>query len=196
MKRALIVMAKAPDAKSVKTRLAGALSDGERLALYMKLLDGTISKMRGVSSADLYINNSPAGSEDFFGPRYGLPLIAQRGDDIGQRMHNAIADALAMGYGSVALVGVDIPGLTASIVERAFDLLDGVDVVFGPAEDGGYYLVAMRAAHAGLFDDIRWSTAHTLADTLARAKGLGLNVAQVDRLFDIDRPEDLRRYQG
>lgn len=196
MRRALLVMAKAPDAASVKTRLAPVLSADERVALYLELLDSTIGRMRGARSAELIINHTPVGSEEFFASRYGLQLMAQRGEDIGQRMLSAIRDAMEMGYERVALVGADIPGLSADIVMRALDLLDGADAVFGPAEDGGYYLVAMKAAHEGLFNDVRWSCEHTLADTLARARELALEVRLVDRLYDIDRPEDLGRYRG
>lgn len=195
-RRALLIMAKAPEAGSVKTRLAGALDDAERVALYLELLDATVAKMRKARDTELIINHAPAERGDFFGSRYGLPLMAQRGEGIGLRMHNAISDALGMGCDAVALVGADIPQLAPRIIERAFDLLAANDVVFGPAEDGGYYLVAMKGAHPGIFERVRWSSGHTLSDTLMRVRELGLSAALVDELYDIDRPEDLMRYRA
>jgi len=88
-------------------------------------------------------------------------------------------------------VGVDIPGLDARVVREAAGLLAGNDLVFGPARDGGYYLVGMSEPHDGIFRDIPWSTDRTFAVTIERVRALKLSFALTPVLRDLDRPEDL-----
>jgi glycosyltransferase A (GT-A) superfamily protein (DUF2064 family) len=92
----------------------------------------------------------------------------------------------------VALVGTDVPWLSQAIVAEGFAALDRDDVALGPARDGGYYLVALRQPHPGLFEDIAWSTAKVLPATLARAERLGLRVRLLPLLTDLDTIDDLR----
>jgi hypothetical protein len=116
--------------------------------------------------------------------------------DIGRRMERSLLAAAAAGAKRVVLIGSDIPGLKADHLRQAFAQLDAVDLVFGPALDGGYYLVgataqALRRSTGFLGPGVRWSTAHTLSDTLARVRAAGLTHALIEPLADIDRPEDL-----
>jgi len=187
---ALVIFAKSPGGENVKTRLAGRLPDGERRALYASLLESTIKKLRGVPGADTFISYAPAGGGGYF-EKFGLPMFPQSEGDLGERMHIAMKRLLEDGYLRVALVGVDIPGLTASVVARAFELLSDSDVVFGPATDGGYYLVGLSAPHGEIFTGVKWSANTTLAQSVERAMASGLSVSYVDTLSDIDRPEDL-----
>ncbi|KAL4435253.1 hypothetical protein ABPG77_001935 [Micractinium sp. CCAP 211/92] len=115
--------------------------------------------------------------------------------DLGARMGHAMQHAFAQGHRRVAIVGTDVPDLAASTVGRALQELDSHQAVFGPAEDGGYYLLALTALPAGLFHGIEWSTPTVLAANTANARRLGLHVAPLDtleRLQDIDTVEDLR----
>ncbi len=107
-------------------------------------------------------------------------------------MHVAMKKLLDGGYRRVVLVGVDIPGLAVSIILKAFGLLSDFDVVFGPATDGGYYLVGLKAPQEEIFTGIEWSTETTLSQSVEKAKAAGLSVSYVDVLSDIDRPEDLK----
>ncbi|MGR3321732.1 MAG: TIGR04282 family arsenosugar biosynthesis glycosyltransferase [Pseudooceanicola sp.] len=120
-----------------------------------------------------------------------LPRAPQGTGDLGARMARILRRAPA---GPVCIVGADIPGLTRVHVARAFAALGRADAVFGPATDGGYWLVGLRRTApppATLFRGVRWSTAHALADT--RASLPGLSVALVDRLHDVDTGADLAR---
>jgi rSAM/selenodomain-associated transferase 1 len=122
----------------------------------------------------------------------GEQLWPQPAGDLGHRMAAAFTEGFARGPRRVALVGTDVPGLSQAIVAEAFSALDRDDVALGPARDGGYYLVALRQGHPGLFADIAWSTAQVLPATLARAQGLGLGVHLLPLLTDLDTIEDLR----
>lgn len=190
---ALIIFAKAPMGGNVKTRLAGHLPKADRLRLYTSLLESTIEKLRDIPGIDTFISYAPPEESGFF-ERFGLKMFSQTEGDIGRRMHNALGRVLEEGYGRAVLVGVDIPALSASIVRKAFGLLSDSDVVFGPAQDGGYYLVGLRAPAEEIFADIGWSTETTLKQSVEKAEEAGLGVAFVDTLSDIDRPEDLERF--
>lgn len=122
-------------------------------------------------------------------PRH-LPRLGQGRGDLGARMGRLLR---AMPPGPVLIVGGDIPALGRAHVARAFAALGRHDAVFGPATDGGYWGVGLRrtgAVPAGIFDGVRWSTEHALADTLATIPGL--RVALADRLSDVDTAADLR----
>ena len=122
----------------------------------------------------------------------GIPRLAQGPGDLGARMARAMA---AQPPGPVVLIGSDIPDIGAAHIARAFRALAGHDAVFGPAEDGGYWLVGVRdrALLRGLFHGVRWSTEHALADTLVNLSGR--RVALVDRLADIDDVVAFRRWK-
>ncbi len=188
---ALIVFAKSPRSGNVKTRLEGHLPEEERISLYTSLLESTVEKLRAIPDADTFISYSPPEESGYFS-KFGLATFAQSEGDLGERMHKAMEGLFADGYARVVLVGVDIPGLSASIIRKAFELLSGVDVVFGPARDGGYYLVGLRAPKGEIFSNIEWSTDTTLRQSIRKAEAAGLSVAFVDTLSDIDRPDDLK----
>jgi rSAM/selenodomain-associated transferase 1 len=127
----------------------------------------------------------------------GTTFTPQRGDDLGDRMHNALTDACAAGARQVLLVGSDLPLLASSLLSDAFAALESHDVVFGPSEDGGYYLVGVNAhavaAATSLFHEIAWGSDSVLAHTLSAADALGLRTTLIARAFDIDTREDLLR---
>jgi glycosyltransferase A (GT-A) superfamily protein (DUF2064 family) len=109
-------------------------------------------------------------------------------------MSHAIEAALAGGGDEVVLVGSDVPSLPPARITAAFDLLEnGADVVLGPSEDGGYYLIGMRRLVPELFTGIAWGAGDVLGRTRGMAERAGLNVALVDPWYDVDRPEDLQR---
>lgn len=189
---ALIIMAKSPRKGDVKTRLAGHMPEGERLGLYVSLLKTTIEKLKEIPGVDTLISYYPPEEAGYFSV-FGLGAFPQSGGDIGERMYNALGKVLEQGYEKAVLVGVDIPGLSPSIVLRAFELLRKSDLVFGPARDGGYYLVGLKEPVREIFEGIPWSTATTLKDTLKKASALGYSAALTETLSDIDTVEDLKR---
>ncbi len=194
-KGALIIFAKVPDKNNVKTRLAGHLTDDQRLKLYTKLLKDTIWKLRCIPDIKTYICYTPASAEGYFN-RIGLAVFPQSEGDIGKRMFEAIQYVLAKGYERVVLVGVDIPGLSDLIVTDAMNMLALNDVVFGPAQDGGYYLVGLRKPIEDLFEGIEWSTKDTLKQSIRRAESLGLTVSFTEVLSDIDTIDDVKRVES
>lgn len=192
-RRALIIMAKSPLSENVKTRLAPEYNEEERREIYARLLEGTIGRLREIKGTETMIAFTPQDHKEQF-MSYGLRLFPQIEGSIGQRMSRAIELALGEGYERVALVGADIPGLTHKVVEKAFEVLERADMAMGPSLDGGYYLIAMKRPHPGIFEDIPWSSPDTLARTLQKAVTLGINVELIDNLTDIDTPDDLRKY--
>ena len=123
----------------------------------------------------------------------GLPILAQGKGDLGARMARAIA---AIPQGPVVLVGSDIPGIRPPHIARAFRALASGGVVFGPSEDGGYWLIGIRdrALLRGLFRGVRWSTKHALADTIANLPP-GRDYALADTLSDVDDAAAWRRWR-
>lgn len=189
-RKALIIFSKSPGKTNVKTRLSGHLSENERLMLHTALLEGTVEKLRNIPGVDTLISYD--GDGDYL-KKLGLRMFPQSGGDLGKKMHAAIEKVLEEGYSKTVLVGVDIPGLSVGIINKSFELLEDCDAVFGPARDGGYYLVGLKSPSEEIFSGIEWSTETTLKQTLAKAASLGLRVSFTDTLSDIDRPEDLKK---
>ncbi|MFN2353183.1 MAG: TIGR04282 family arsenosugar biosynthesis glycosyltransferase [Desulfopila sp.] len=140
-----------------------------------------------------YDGGSPTEMHDWLGD--GFTYRRQSGDDLGQRMANGIFNHLGTDK-PVILIGTDCPDLDAAILQNSIDALHDHDAVFGPAYDGGYYLIGVRGdiakgSLAMLFSDISWGTSSVLAQTVSRAKTMQLRYTLLKRLHDIDTPEDL-----
>ncbi|HEX4954613.1 MAG TPA: TIGR04282 family arsenosugar biosynthesis glycosyltransferase [Thermoanaerobaculia bacterium] len=190
--RIVLVYTKPAVPGRVKTRLIGALSAEEAADLHTALLGDVLAALAG-GSFELRIAWAARPGEPL--PELGIPASLQPEGDLGQRLWAGLAAAARDGA-AVAAVGSDHPGLSAARVEDAFARLEtGADVVLGPAEDGGYYLVASSAAalHPDLFRGIPWSTEGVLAATLERCAARGLAVALLERGTDVDTPADLER---
>jgi rSAM/selenodomain-associated transferase 1 len=193
--RHLIIFAKAPVLGRVKRRLAAEVGAVEALRFYRANLNRLIRLLGGDRRWTTLLVLSPdsAARNGFPGIAAGA-VSAQGGGDIGTRMGRAIAAAPP---GPVVLIGADIPGVTPGHIARAFAALRGHDLVFGPAADGGYWLVgaSARGRRRLVFaDGIRWSTQHALADTLA---GLApeTHVARADTMEDVDTATAYRRWR-
>ena len=188
---ALAVIAKEPAPGLAKTRLVPAFGEAGAARAAAAMLADTLAVVRTVA-ADLWLCFTPEAARERFGllaPGFGL--LAQRGDDLGDRLAACLADLLAAGADRVAIVGADTPHVPVAGYRRAFALLDEVDVVLGPALDGGYYLIAARAARPELFAGVPMGTEAVLAETLARAARGGLAVGLLPPRRDLDRVEDL-----
>lgn len=191
--RTLGVFVKLPQPGAVKTRLVPSLGAQAAAELYEALVEAVLAGTEPRGEYERLVYYAPAEAAEAM--RAWLPggrLRRQCEGDLGTRMADAFARAFARGAGRVAIVGSDVPGLTRETVVNAFSALDGRDVVLGPAHDGGYYLIALREAHAGLFREVSWSTASVLAQTLDRAAHAGLSVATLPPLRDVDTLDDLR----
>ena len=191
-------MARAPSAPG-KTRLAPRIPDVRLRALRRALLADTLLLVSSVDGVDRFICFTPddarAEMASFAGDRFAL--LPQRGADLGQRMRFAFEDLLVdRGYAAAVLVGSDLPLLTTAHFTAALASLQAdADLVIGPAEDGGYYLIGLRAADARLFDGIAWGTAQMLADTTRAARRAGLEPTLIQAAYDVDTIEDLQRLE-
>jgi rSAM/selenodomain-associated transferase 1 len=120
-------------------------------------------------------------------------LQPQLGTGLGAALAGAFGAHFGHGFERVVLIGSDNPTLPGTIVEDACRALDDHDLVIGPSTDGGYYLIGMSAPHPGVFEGITWSTDLVYAQTLERAKQLGLRVAPTPVWYDVDTLAELRR---
>jgi uncharacterized protein len=192
MKRALAVFAKAPLPGRVKTRLAPALTPEQGADLYRCMLLDTLARVRTLA-ADIVIFYD--GEKRFFSDLApGALLFPQEKGDLGLRLQGAFEVLSSLGYQTRVVIGTDAPDLPLHFIEDAFRLIEsGSDVVFGPAEDGGYYLVALGGASGGPFRDIPWSGPRVLAVSRERADELGLETSLLPTWYDVDTYQDLLR---
>lgn len=192
MRRRLLLFTKPARAGRVKTRLIGDLSADEAAQLHAAFVEDLLERLRcGEFELRLAWALDP-GEEVPAGP---VPGVRQLGDDLGERLYRALREAGEEAE-MVAALGSDHPTLPVELVHRAFDTLErGAEVVLGPAEDGGYYLIALRAGAVSrrLFEGIAWSTDRVFPETLDRCRILGLRTELLPEAPDVDTPEDLRR---
>jgi rSAM/selenodomain-associated transferase 1 len=196
--RALLVFAKTPKPGKVKTRLLAAVSAEVAAALHEACVADTLRLVRKMRGCDVFVFS--AGGTSYFrqvvkmqGSSVRERVFPQRGAELGTRMENAFRKCFAMGYRRAVAIGTDTPWMGAERLRRAFAELKANDVVIGPAEDGGYYLLGMRRFVPDIFRKIPWSTERVLELTLKKIVVLKLRKRLLRRDFDLDRPEDLRR---
>src|SRR6266436_2808530 len=195
---ALALMAKVPFAGAVKTRLTPPLSPEEAATLSTCFLRDMTTNVLGLngSGTEAVVLYTPADAEAFLHGLLpdGFKLVAQRGETLGERLINAATDLLSTGFESVCLINSDSPTLPGQILKTAASLLaqDRDQVVLGPSEDGGYYLVGLKHPHQELFERITWSTAHVFAHTIERAADINLPVELLPTWYDVDDAATLR----
>lgn len=192
---ALIIMAKQPSVGSTKTRLTPPLGPEQAAALYEALLKDTIALGASMKAVDLTIAVTPPDAVGFFERIRppGARLLPVDCEHIGDCLSQVIGRLLEEGYPKVCALNSDGPSLPPEHIQRAFDLLDDHDMVLGPNEDGGYYLVGLKQLHAEIFTGIPWSTAQVLPQTLEKVKALGLRAALLAPWYDVDSVADVVR---
>ena len=190
---ALAVMAKAPRPGKVKTRLQPPLSAEVAAALNVCFLRDTAENIASVTSngkAQGLISYTPVGDEAAFDGLLpeGFALIAQRGNEFGERLLCAAEDILSCGFGAVCLIDSDSPTLPSDALRTAVAELmrPGERTVIGASDDGGYYLIGMKRAEPGLFERIAWSTERVYAETIERAREAGLQLVELPKWYDVD----------
>jgi uncharacterized protein len=187
------IFCKAPMLGNVKTRLIQKLGARGALDLYQQLFERLISELSASRfKTELWI--SPDKDHAFF-ERYTFARFQQAGTDLGVRMSTALRDGLTR-HESVILVGTDLPLINRSYIEQAVSALQTHDVVLGPAEDGGYGLVGVKADTPDMFSDIDWGTERVLSQTCARLNRDQLDFGLLPLIWDVDRPADLPRYEA
>ena len=186
----LIIFVKAPKAGRVKTRLGREIGMGRAAALFRRMIAATLAEARKGQWRKIIAIDPPA---EMFGWRALWPgefeRLAQASGALGARMGAAMR---AVPSGPAVMIGADAPGLRATHIRAAFKALGRADAVFGPAEDGGYWLIglARRKSAPRLFSDVRWSTPHALADTLASLPA-SFQTEYLPVLRDLDEAQDL-----
>jgi rSAM/selenodomain-associated transferase 2/rSAM/selenodomain-associated transferase 1 len=191
----VIVFARYPEAGQAKTRLIPALGAEGAARLQEALTRHTLASVETLielRAGDREIRFA-GGDAQRMGNLYGSGhrYVEQEGEGLGARLEQATAAAFAEGVERLVVIGTDCPQLSSEILSEAFDQLARTDVVLGPAEDGGYYLIGLRAPQPSLFAGIDWGTEHVLRQTLDRAASAGLTTHQLASLPDVDYPEDL-----
>jgi len=197
---AVAVMARVPGAAPVKSRLHGALTPERATDLYRCFLLDRLDALAAVPDIARLIAFTPpeAGALMAALAPAGFRLLPQEGETLDARLTRLFARLLAEGHAGAVALDSDSPTLPmAYVAEGARTLADGLaDVVVGPSDDGGYYLVGVRAPRPALFDGVPWSSPHTRRATLDRARTLGLSVRLLPPWFDVDTAADLARLRA
>lgn len=191
MRRVILLFVKWPEPGRVKTRIA-ATAGAERAAeIYRELVTTVCASLPQETPVIVHFDppERRAEIESWLAPK--LPPISkfepQVHGDLGARLRAAFASAFAAGWKHVAVIGSDCVEITPAIFAEAWD---AEDAAIGPTEDGGYYLLALRREQPAIFENIRWSTGDTLADTLARADAAGVKMLRLPVLSDVDTESD------
>lgn len=199
----VLVFTKYPVPGFAKTRLIPRLGKSGSAAVSRQLSERCMKSVRdyiqglsGPSTTKVRVYFAGADTaenamETWLGCKEGEKYVPQIEGGLGDRLSSAFADSFRDGANKVVVVGTDIPEVSAAVLQNAFKQLDRHDTVIGPARDGGYYLLGMKAMHVQLFSDIPWSTDQVMALTKQRAEDNGLSLAILETLRDVDTPDDL-----
>ncbi|MDT8272122.1 MAG: TIGR04283 family arsenosugar biosynthesis glycosyltransferase [Desulfomonilia bacterium] len=193
--RLLIIFTRYPVSGTTKTRLIPALgaqgaADLQReMTLRILAMARTLGLKHGILVEIHHEGGTQSQMEKAFG--HDFTYVLQESGDIGKKMERAFEKAFEKGMEQVVLIGSDCPGITGEHLMQAFSCLDVTDAVFGPAHDGGYYLMGLKQRSPMMFRNIPWGSDEVLSTTLESAHSLGLSARMLEPLSDVDRPEDL-----
>jgi rSAM/selenodomain-associated transferase 1 len=187
----LIVFVKNLIPGAVKQRLAEDIGMDLAMEVYKELVAATAETTDKLKMDRAIYYSEYVELYDFFDDTKYQKHI-QEGRDLGQRMLNAISDGIENDYEKVVLIGTDVPELTPKIVNQAFDILDKQDIVVGPANDGGYYLIGMKDAHNILFEGKEYSHDKVKEELIDEAEDADLSIGLLSTLTDIDTKADMK----
>ena len=192
MKQAVLIFANNLMYGEVKTRLAATAGNDIAFSVYKELLHHTkdITKDLAFDKIVFYSNNI---EEKDIWDNEAFKKDLQSGNDLGEKMLNAFEYAFKNKYEEVVIIGTDCFELTSSIINDAFSLLKDHDIVIGPAEDGGYYLLGMKKLYPEFFQNISWSTENVLLQTIAVCNKASLTYHLLQQLCDVDNEKDLMK---
>jgi rSAM/selenodomain-associated transferase 1 len=187
---ALIIFVRNPVHGKVKTRLAKVIGDDRALEIYILLLKHTFDITKGLKCKKFVFYANEIAQDDLWsGADFGKRL--QRGNDLGERMQNAMNELFIKGFSQVIIIGSDCFELNSSVLEDAISYLNKNDAVFGPAQDGGYYLLGLKTLIPELFVNKKWSTNEVAKETINDFKRLQISYYLLPKLNDIDDAFDL-----
>jgi len=190
-KNLLMIFTRNPELGKVKTRLAKSLGNEKALEIYKFLLNRTKEITQQVSSDKAVFYSVKIRDNDIWNTSTFLKF-QQEGDDLGERMQNAFQKAFSNGYNKVAIIGSDLFDLTPNHITKAFEELDRNDIVLGPAEDGGYYLLASKKVHPKIFSNKEWGTSSVRKETLNDLEKESVHLLPM--LNDVDVVEDIQNH--
>ena len=190
MKQVILIFAKNLIYGKVKTRLAATAGKDVAFSVYKELLQHTKEITKDIAAGKIVFYSNDIEAQGIWSDETFNKQI-QKGNDLGERMQNAFAYAFANGYKEVVIIGTDCFELTPAIIMGAFAYLKTHDIVIGPAEDGGYYLLGMKKLYSEMFQNILWSTDSVLQQTIAICKRKSLSCHLLQVLSDIDDEKDL-----
>lgn len=199
MREQLIIFTRYPEPGKTKTRLIPALGAEGAAQLQRQMTEHTLVQARklhgdrAVSLEIQFAGNSYQSMQAWLGPE--LNYQQQSEGDLGQKMHAAFAKSFADGVARTVAIGTDCPDIDAELLAAAFEAIAQHDLVLGPAEDGGYYLIGLKRLIPELFVGVKWGTSEVLATTNRIAQTLGVSTFLLPLLNDVDRPEDLPIWQ-
>ena len=189
----LIIFSKAPISGYVKTRLIPTLGTDKATQLHQYMLEQTIAMSSTLNNINCELHCAPDTSHQFFtilANKYNIKLVPQQNGDLGNRMSVALKESL-INHKKCILIGTDCPEIDHNYIHQAFKKLDCVDVIIGPAKDGGYVLIGTKSHDDRLFHNINWSTSEVLKQTLQNIHHLNLKYNKMTALLDIDNGDDL-----
>ncbi len=196
--RALIIFARSPELGKVKTRLSESLGDDFALTFYKLCAEHIFEECKrlGKNNTAPYLFFTGKDDEDVMNKWVGTSFVysLQTGKNLGQRMENAFNKVFTNGAKKAIIIGTDVPDIKFTLIENAFNQLDTHDVVIGPSMDGGYYLLGMKKVYNFLFDNISWSTNSVFAETVKKIESNKLKYKVLEKMYDIDTEEDLRKW--
>jgi len=195
MERCLIIFAREPKKGQVKSRLAQSVSQEKALDLYKAFLKDTLNLAKKVKSDQKILAYASKNSCSYLKKvGAGFCFHRQKGETLGARMLEAVAFSQKKFLAcQTVIIGTDSPHLPVSFIRRSFMALRKVDLVLGPCEDGGFYLIGMRKIEPQIFKGVVWSSSSVLKRTLLNAKRLGLKAELLESFFDIDTQDDLTK---
>ena len=173
---AIAVMAKRPEPGNVKTRLCPPLTPVQAADLYEAFFLDTVSLISGIEHTDVFVAYDPETALDFFSRILSptVKCIPQGVGDLGKRLSGISSIVFSHGYRKVIMLASDTPHLPQDYIRLAFTRLDDTDVILGPCDDGGYYLIGLRFPAPEVFAGIPWSTSRVLDLTIERAREAGM----------------------
>jgi rSAM/selenodomain-associated transferase 1 len=198
MPDAVIIFARLPKAGKVKKRLAAKLGEDFAARFYKICAEHTFNECRKplLKETVVYIfiadENDLEPAKNWAGNDFRY--VPQTGTDIGERMYNAFKFVFSEGIEKAVLIGTDIPDISEKIIANALDLLEQNEVVIGPAEDGGYYLIGMKELNGFIFEKQEWGTGSVYAETINRLTKNNTGIETIAELYDIDTEENLKKW--
>ena len=195
---AILIFSKAPVVGQVNTRLVPYITAEQAADLHEEFTHDRLRMCTSANLCDVQLWCSPDTKHQFFTDckqRYGVQLQSQSGNDLGERMIDALRTMLSQ-YKKIVIIGTDAPALDIDTIDVVVDELRQRDIVLVPAEDGGYVLLAASKYHENLLVDVPWGSESVLACTVRNIERLGLEYSLLGQCWDVDRPEDLERYMA